>query len=324
MENLIEKCSLKLKAGWLSANDHVTEARLKLLNNRLLAKETALAFDIAPKQIRIYWPYYYPWPLTRKWLFPLLSEFRRSFWVGFKSMPVFENAIYFEVEVGGEIYPVAVDASDWLEINEQCASQVKVYFKMQYSSKGYSANNVVPGGFIPNYSNIYLHIEKVRQLRGKQKFLYDAYGRFGGRFSKTIRERAVGILSSQAKFPYHGGIRRVSYKNSLFETARSKVCIDLPGVGPLCFRLIDYLAVGACVVAYPHHAQLPVPLTAGKEIIYCQEDMSDLVDLCEYYIHHDEEREKIALAARNYFDSHLARPKLSSYYINTILSFIHS
>lgn len=314
--------TLKLKARGMKFNDHLTEVKLTgAKKSGLLASAIDLPEGVDASRIRIFWPSSYPWPLTHKWLFPLLSEFRRSFTVKFKPMPVYENAIVFEVEIDKQVYPVAIDAFDKVEINEQCASQVMVYFKMQYAVDGYTASNVVPGGFIPAYSRIYLYLDQARAVRDQQDFVYDAYGRFGGRFAKDVRGRAVEKLSSQTRFLYQGGIGRVSYKNSLFEVARSKVCIDLPGYGPLCFRLIDYLAVGACIIAHPHAAKLPIPLKHGQEIVYCKEDLSDLNELCEYYIHHEAEREAIAQRAREYFDTYLCRPKLASYYINTILEY---
>ncbi|RMF62357.1 MAG: glycosyltransferase family 1 protein [Cyanobacteria bacterium J069] len=323
MMTLREKYESTLKASWMKVNDVLTEARLtSAKKSGFLAEKISLPDDFDPKRIRLFWPSEYPWPLTHKWVFPLLSEFQRNFSVSFKSMPAYENAIFIEVEVDGKIYPIAIDAFDKVEINEYCAAQVMVYFKMQYSTEHYSANNVVPGGFIPAYSNIYLYLEQARSLRDQKAYLYDAYGRFGGRFAKDIRGQAVEKLSTQTNFLYQGGIGRVSYKDSLFEVARSKVCVDLPGYGPLCFRLIDYLAVGACIIAYPHKARLPVPLTPGENIIYCKEDLSDLNDLCEFYINNSKEREAIAQSARAYFDAHLSRPRLASYYINTILELI--
>jgi len=320
--DLKQKLGASLKATWMRVGDRITETKLSYLKPHAnLTEPVSLPANFNPKRIRFFWPSSYPWPLTQKWLFPLLSEFRRSFAVEFKSMPAYENAIFIEVEIDGKIHPIAIDAFDKVEVNGECASQVMVYFKMQYAQEGYPYNNVIPGGFIPAYSSIYLHLDKARKLGDQQIFPYDAYGRFGGRFAKTIRGQAVEKLSSQNDFLYQGGIGRVSYKNSLYEIARSKVCIDLPGYGPLCFRLVDYLAVGSCIIAYPHHASLPVPLTPGKEIVYCKEDLSDLNDLCNFYITHDKEREEIARGARNYFDRHLSRPKLASYYISRILDY---
>lgn len=310
-----------LKSIYMRVADQITEARIRTFNPcAVLADPLRLQNSFDPRRIKIYWPSSYRWPITHKWLIPLLNEFRRHFLVEFKSMPLYEKAVLFELVIDKRTYTVAIDRFDKVEINEKCAAAVDVYFKMQYAKAGYSYENVVPGGFIPAYSSIYLYLDELRSLRDRQRFLYDAYGRFGGRFAKTIRGKAVSQLMAQEKFAYYGGIGKVSYKKSLYEVARSKVCVDLPGVGPFCFRLVDYLAVGSCVIAYPHDAEFPTPLIPGKEIIYCKKDLSDLNDLCYYYITHEQEREAIAQNARAYFDRHLSRPRLAEYYVNKTLN----
>lgn len=56
------------------------------------------------------------------------------------------------------------DVSDRVNTNYDSASEVKAYFKMQYITEGYSLKNVVPGGFIPAYLSICLHLDKVRKI----------------------------------------------------------------------------------------------------------------------------------------------------------------
>ena len=322
---ILKQSEIELKASWMQIRDSINEIRLTdSKTDGLLTNFLNLPHNLDPQRICIIWPSEYGWSLVHKWVFPLLSEFKRNFAVKFKPLPKYCNVIYFEVEINGKTYPFAIDTYDKVEINKKCASKAKTYFKMQYATEGYSFNNIVPGGFVPANSSIYLHLNKVRKIRNSQSFIYEVYGRFGSRFAKTIRRQATEKLAAQNKFSYEGGIGRVSYKKSLYEIAASKVCVDLPGHGPLCFRLIDYLAVGSCIVAYPHKAKLPVPLTPGKEIVYCQEDLSDLNDICEYYINHDREREEIARASRAYFDTHLRRPVLASYYINTIINSVRA
>jgi hypothetical protein len=67
------------------------------------------------------------------------------------------------------------------------------------------------------------------------------------------------------------------------EVAQARVCIDLPGNGPLCFRLIDYLTVGSCVVAPRPAARLHAPLSYGVIVVYCADDLSSLVEICALY-----------------------------------------
>jgi Glycosyl transferases group 1 len=115
----------------------------------------------------------------------------------------------------------------------------------------------------------------------------------------TVRPRSIS-------FGHEGGGKKVRFDESLREVARSKVCIDLPGNGPFCYRLIDYLAIGSCVVARRHETVLHVPLVDRRDIVYARPDLSDLAELCEYYVKHDAEREEIARNSRKFFDRYLS------------------
>src|SRR2546422_7800176 len=42
-------------------------------------------------------------------------------------------------------------------------------------------------------------------------------------------------------------------------------------------RLVEYLAVGSCVVAMPHGASLQTPLVDGVHLAYCQDGPPDLI-----------------------------------------------
>ena len=114
-------------------------------------------------------------------------------------------------------------------------------------------------------------------------------------------------------------MKSVAYADFLQEVARSKICIDLPGLGDFCFRLVNYLAVGSFVIAYPHKSVLNVPRVDREHIVYCKEDFSDLNELCEYYLKNDSEREEIAANARRFFDLYLHKDNLVKYYLKTIL-----
>jgi len=51
--------------------------------------------------------------------------------------------------------------------------------------------------------------------------------------------------------------------------------------------------------SYPHATRMPVPLIDGEHIVYARPDLSDLEDLCAYYIEHREARERIAVMPDN-------------------------
>jgi hypothetical protein len=86
------------------------------------------------------------------------------------------------------------------------------------------------------------------------------YGRFNLSPSAETRGWAVSLLREQKAFTYKGGTEFRRYLECLVEVAEAKVCIDLPGYGDFCFRLIDYLAIGSCVIGPRPSTRLHAPL----------------------------------------------------------------
>ena len=231
----------------------------------------------------------------------------------------YKGTVIFQIVIGEVARTVAIGYSDYLPIDENCERNCDLYFKMQFDQNGYSSEKVVPGGYVPDGKRLYFHLNKLRRLRNRRDYTFDVNGRFGLSYAREIREKAVKILSTQDKFTFQGGMTMVSYLEFLKEIARSKICIDMPGLGPFCFRLINYMAIGSCVIAYPHKAILHSPLIDRKHIVYCKEDFSDLNELCEYYLEHNDEREEIAKNARTFFDLNLHKDNLVKYYLRTCL-----
>src|SRR2546422_6483286 len=114
------------------------------------------------------------------------------------------------------------------------------------------------------------------QVRGPR---LDVYGRFRLDYATQLRRDAIRHLTESADLRYVGGGGVVRYSRFLREVADAKICINLPGDGDLCFRLIDYLAVGACVICPRLRTRLHVPLVDREHIVYTADDLSDLVPL---------------------------------------------
>lgn len=231
-----------------------------------------------------------------------------------------------EARAGERTGTIAIDFDDPAEIDSAVAEDALVYFKLQYDRGGYERSNVVPGGYVPANIKIYRVLPLLRAIRRSRRFRYDVYARFGLRYGGIeTRRQAYGILAAREDFSfegslfrYPGGPEKVPYRRYLFEIPRAKVCVAMPGRGDLTFRLLDYLAVGSCVVSPPLSARLPAQLVEGEHIVYCKSDLSDLGDVCADLVRDDEERERIAGNARRFFDRHLHRRRLGAYYARKI------
>ena len=280
-------------------------------------------WTLAPEELSdlvIRWPASYQWPTARLWVEPILRGFKEHLRVKFTELPQpYRGTVIFQFVVGDKAYDVAIDYSDYPEVNLESATRCSLYFKMQHSSEGYEFDHVIPGGYVCASRKIYLHLSRLRRLRDRREFAFDVYGRFNPEYSGATRRRAVKLLSEQKHFQFEGGLKKVNYLDFLKEIARARVCIDLPGEGDLCFRLINYLAVGACVVGPRPRTVLHAPLLDRVHVAYVRDDLSDLVKVSQYYLENDDAREEMCLNSRRFFDQYLHPTNLSAYYLRSCL-----
>ena len=286
------------------------------------------SFPLDPEKLRrllIRWPANYEWGPAAEFLDDLRSGMQRLARVEIVDLAQPYHSAIIQVVYNGKTYDIALDYTDIMDrIEKECLNQCSLYFKMQYCVRGYDSTEydtakIIPGGYINGHTEIYKYLPHVRRVAASKPPLYDVYGRFSLDYAKEVRSKAVRLLKEQQDFHFEGGLKKTRYSRFLLDVARSKLCIDLPGNGPLCFRLMDYLAAGACVIGPPHEALLHVPLEDRKHIVYTRDDLTDLVPLCAYYLDHDEEREAIGRNAREFYDSYLHRDQLARYYLNRIL-----
>jgi hypothetical protein len=102
------------------------------------------------------------------------------------------------------------------------------------------------------------------------------------------------------------------------EICDARVCLDLPGRGELCYRLVEYLAVGACVIGPELTTELPVPLESGVNLVRVPRSLEGLIYECDGLLRDDGLREAIGRAAEDYFDRYLALEQLGAYYVDTM------
>jgi len=232
-----------------------------------------------------------------------------------------QGVVCFELVIDGRPHRITIDYFDRFDvINQESLTSSAVYFKMQFHRDGYKSARVVPGGYVSGSSSTYHYIAPLRSRADQHRPLFDVYGRFGLTFAREVRLNAVKALREQSRFRYEGGASLVRYSRSLSEAGSARVGIDLPSNSDFCFRLVDYLAVGTAIVAVPHRTIMHVPLITGTHVAYCSSDLSDLIDICQYYLEHEDKRIELRNNARGYFDRFLHRDQLAAYYLSECLS----
>lgn len=271
--------------------------------------------QVADPPSAIYWPKEYQHFNAARFVQPLRKGLEMLTRVQPRTiLQPYEGIVLVDVHHQDQTFSVAVDYYDLPIINRECLDQVALYFKMQHQRSGYDNPKILPGGYVAGRHSLYQYYCRLRTLR-KHTPQHDVYGRFGTRFSADIRRRAVAILQNQRRFQFTGGTSLALYMQSLREAARARVCIDMPGNGPFCYRLVEYLAIGSCIVAPRHAGIMHADLCDREHIVYCRDDLSDLADLCAYYVENDLARGAVATNAARFFDEHLHPVQLASYYM---------
>lgn len=274
--------------------------------------------------LKILWPARYDWPPSERWVAPLLARFKERARVQLVEPDLssrrYDGVVAFDVESGDRRSRVIIDYSDYPVVHEDLAREVLVYFKMQFVKSGYGPPSVIPGGFVMGRGDGYDLLASLRRERDRQRFRYDVYGRFSLDFAHDTRAAVINALRGQSRFAYEGSGRLQRYPRFLRDIAQSKVCIDVPGNGDFCYRLMDYFGVGACVISPGHANRLHRELEPGVHIAYAKPDLSDLVELCDYYVRDADAREKMCRNSREFFDRYMHRNQLGDYYLAQIWS----
>jgi len=134
-----------------------------------------------------------------------------------------------------------------------------------------------------------------------QDFRYDVS--FWAVESDPVRTKALGLIENQFDCRENGTTRNQVFKKykrkGLFyleELARCKIILNFRGVGWDTLRYWEVFGLNRFMISQRPQILIPDNFVDRKEIVFCKDDLSDLLQLCEYYLHHDDEREAIARA----------------------------
>jgi len=158
-------------------------------------------------------------------------------------------------------------------------------------------------------------LPKLRRLARAGKFDYDILAIL--RLTKyDMRVKIVELVRSQPwrskawltshpnrPVPPEGLLRfKYGYSEYLAMQAKTKIGLAPPGVGDFTFRQIEFMAMGTpCLITKP----TLVPIADGRGCwIEVEQDLSDFVDKVNYYLEHNEEREKIARKGQAFYEKY--------------------
>jgi hypothetical protein len=205
---------------------------------------------------------------------------------------------------------IGIDYDDTTNLHPQAAT-VDLYFKLQHRISGYDSTHIVPGGYVSPKRALYRLADRWRSLRSRP-CRYDVYGRLGLRDNAELRAWILQRMASQTKVSFGGGARARPWAEYMDDLARSAVALDVAGRGPLCYRLVEALAVGSCVVGPALGATLPVALGTAR----VDANPEDLVSTCAALVGDPVRRTAVSESAAAYFDRYLRPHQLGAYYLS--------
>ncbi len=121
--------------------------------------------------------------------------------------------------------------------------------------------------------------------------------------SDPIRTKALTLLENQFDCRQNGTTRNQKfhlYKRKgrfyLEELARCKIVLHFRGGGWDTMRYWEVPAVGSLMITPNPGIVIPNDFQDGRHVVHCKDDLSDLIDKCDYYLKNDQLRETIAQA----------------------------
>jgi hypothetical protein len=98
----------------------------------------------------------------------------------------------------------------------------------------------------------------------------------------------------------------------LRELAACKVSLNFRGAGWDTLRYWEIAAVGGFMISQRPGIVIPNNFEHNKHVIFCEDDLSDLIELCDYFLKNEKGRDRMALAAKQHlysFHTDVARAK---------------
>ena len=151
------------------------------------------------------------------------------------------------------------------------------------------------------------NFDRLPRLNKKQK--YDVS--FWAVESDPVRTKALTMLEDEFDCRKNGTVRNQvmkKYKRKgnfyLQEIADCKVVLNFRGVGWDTLRYWEVPAVGGFMISQKPKILIDNDFVDKEEVVYCQDDLSDLIELCNYYLNNEDERERISRNALQKMHEH--------------------
>jgi hypothetical protein len=129
--------------------------------------------------------------------------------------------------------------------------------------------------------------------------------------SHPVRSKALEMLEPLFDCESNGTVRGQSFRKYtrkgdayLRALTECRLVLNFRGAGWDTLRYWECPALGAFLLSQKPKIVIEQPFVDGESIVYVQNDLSDLIDKCEYYLQNDSARERIARASFTHVMTH--------------------
>jgi len=214
-------------------------------------------------------------------------------------------------EIGGDL--ARLGKNNLFE-EARAARDFNLIFKREYLEGNYYPDNIKPLPFGFNFS-------RLPSLPNEQKYQVT----FWAVESHPIRTQALQLLQNNFDCTKNGTTLNQTFKKYkrkgkfyLQELASSNMALNFRGGGWDTLRYWEIPAVSRLMISQKPAIVIPNNFEHNKHAVFCKDDLTDLIDLCAYFLKENKKREAIAQAGHNHavnYHSDLARAK---YILQTI------
>ena len=212
---------------------------------------------------------------------------------------------------GGDAEEIGGDAQrlncSHLWVEAQKKRPFDLIFKREFIKNRDYPKNIFPLPFSMNFE----------ALSVKPSSVYDKDVSFWAVESHPIRSKALEVLNGQFDCDRNGTSKNQTFKNYKYkgrryheELAKCRIVLSLRGGGWDTLRYWEVPALGPLLVSQKLDIVIPNDFENQKHLVHCKDDLSDLIEICQYYLDHEAERLKISQAAYAHaqkYHTHIAR-----------------
>lgn len=226
---------------------------------------------------------------------------------------VFETYLTLLPQIPSSVPLVFNDCGDFAEIGEHLkeekawdlyheATKIRPFdliLKREYLKEKTYPKNVVPFPFCFNFEKI-----DYQDFKGIPKKYQVA---FWAVESHPVRTRALEKLENLFDCRENGTVRNQKFKKykrkgSLYlqELKKCQVALNFRGAGWDTLRYWEIPAIGGFMVSEDPGIVIPNNFEHQKQVLFCQSDLSDLIEYCQWGLDHPEQAQQMGENARQH------------------------